>query len=110
MKLAYDYSHFQFRDLPLSETLQQMLPLTRFIHVKDTVLDKGKARFVLPGEGGFDYVPLPARGGRVGVSRVHLRGGERNGFRPARLRSHRRGRAPYDNLAPAFEKAGVART
>src|SRR3569623_319096 len=54
LKLAYDYSHFQFRDMPLSDTLKEMIPLTCFIHVKDTVFDKGQARFVLPGEGGFD--------------------------------------------------------
>lgn len=66
LKLAYDYSHFQFRELPLEDTLQRMIPLTQFIHVKDAVLDKGQARFVLPGEGGFDYVPLLRQAAALG--------------------------------------------
>lgn len=109
LKLAYDYSHFQFRDLPLSETLQQMLPLTRFIHVKDTVLDKGKARFVLPGEGGFNYVPLlreAAELGYRGCICVEVSGmvSGQPGYDPVAAAQR-----SYDNLAPAFDKAGVAR-
>lgn len=110
LKLAYDYSHFQFRDMPLEETLKQMIPLTRFIHVKDTVLAKGQARFTLPGEGGFDYVPLlrqAAALGYLGCICVEVSGMVSNqpGYDPiaAAQRS-------YDNLAPAFEKAGFARS
>ncbi|HUY88593.1 MAG TPA: sugar phosphate isomerase/epimerase [Pirellulales bacterium] len=110
LKLAYDYSHFQFRDLPLDDTLKQMIPLTRFIHVKDTVLDKGNARFVLPGEGGFDYVPLLRKAealGYRGCVCVEVSGMVSNqpGYDP--LAAAKRS---YDNLAPAFEKAGINRS
>jgi inosose dehydratase len=33
LKLAYDYSHFAGRDLPLADTLKALLPQTRFVHV-----------------------------------------------------------------------------
>lgn len=109
LKLAYDYSHFQFRDMPLADTLQRMIPHSRFIHVKDTVLEKGQARFVLPGDGGFDYVPLlreAAALGYRGCICVEVSGMVSNqpGYDPiaAAQRS-------YANLAPAFEKAGVKR-
>ncbi len=110
LKLAYDYSHFQFRDLPLGDTLERMIPLSRFIHVKDTVLDQGKARFVLPGDGEFDYVPLlreAAALGYRGCICVEVSGMVSNqpGYDPVAA-AHR----SYDNLAPAFEKAGVRRT
>ena len=110
LKLAYDYSHFQFRDLPLDETMQQMIPHTRFIHVKDTVLEKGQARFVLPGEGGFDYVPLlrqAAAFGYRGCVCVEVSGmiSNKPGYDPIDA-----ARRSYDNLAPAFEKAGIGRS
>ena len=59
IKLNYDYSHFVHRDISLDESIGVMMPQTRFIHVKDTVLREGKARFVLPGQSGqIDYVRL----------------------------------------------------
>jgi sugar phosphate isomerase/epimerase len=107
LKLAYDYSHFQFRDLPLSDTLKEMMPLTRFIHVKDTVLDKGQARFVLPGEGGFDYVPLLREAVALGYRScicVEVSGmvSGQPGYDPIAA-----AKRSYDNLTPAFEKAEI---
>ncbi len=55
IKLAYDYSHFAHRDMKLEDTLKTMIPHTRFIHVKDTIIKDGKPRFVLPGESGLIY-------------------------------------------------------
>jgi inosose dehydratase len=56
IKLAYDFSHFQLQDLPLDATLTEMLPHTRFIHVKDgRKLADGKFEFLLPGEGTTNY-------------------------------------------------------
>ena len=109
LRLAYDYSHFQYRELALGETLKRMIPLTRFIHVKDTVLDRGQARFVLPGEGGFDYAPLlreAAALGYRGCVCVEVSGMVSNqpGYDPV-VAAER----CYDNLAPAFDKARIAR-
>ena len=55
IRLVYDWSHFEQRDLTMKDTMKALLPKTNFIHVKDTVLEKGQARFVLPGEGSTDY-------------------------------------------------------
>lgn len=52
---AYDYSHFQLQSLPLAATLAALLPRTRFIHVKDSLREGDRWRFVLPGEGTVDY-------------------------------------------------------
>jgi inosose dehydratase len=56
IKVTYDFSHFQLQGLPLDATLTEMLPHTRFIHVKDgTPKPDGKFDFLLPGEGNTDY-------------------------------------------------------
>ena len=56
LKLAYDYSHFAHRDISLDDSLKQMIPHTRFIHVKDTIIKDGRPRFVIPGASGqIDY-------------------------------------------------------
>ena len=56
VQAAYDFSHFELQGLDLRTTLTQLLPRTRFIHVKDTSGDAAKFRFLLPGEGRTDYV------------------------------------------------------
>lgn len=59
IKLAYDFSHFDKRDgLSMESSIATMLPLVRFVHVKDVKLEGGKAQFLLPGEGDTDYVRL----------------------------------------------------
>jgi len=55
IRLAYDYSHFELQGIGLAESLQAMLPQTRFIHVKDTAGDQRKFQFLLPGKGRTDY-------------------------------------------------------
>lgn len=56
IQLTYDFSHFQLQGLKLDETLAQILPHTRFIHVKDGRMAEGnKVEFLLPGEGTIDY-------------------------------------------------------
>lgn len=52
IKLVYDYSHYVHSELTLESTLATLLPDTVFVHVKDTLIDKGRVRFCLPGESG----------------------------------------------------------
>ena len=105
--LDYDYSHFQHRDIPMADTLKALLPRTRFIHVKDVVMNNGKAEFVLPGDGGIDYATLLKTvkdfdyRGCVCVevsSQVH----KKKGYDPVAA-----ARRSYDNLLPAFRAAGI---
>jgi inosose dehydratase len=56
IQVAYDYSHFELQGIDMEESMKQLLPRTRFIHVKDSQGDAKKFQFVLPGQGRTDYV------------------------------------------------------
>jgi sugar phosphate isomerase/epimerase len=55
LQVAYDYSHFELQGIGMEESLRQLLPRTRFIHVKDSMGDQNKFQFLLPGEGRTNY-------------------------------------------------------
>lgn len=55
LRLAFDYSHFELRDVKLADAVT-LLPLSAFIHVKDSKGTAAKFEFLLPGEGRTDYV------------------------------------------------------
>jgi inosose dehydratase len=107
IQAVYDYSHFQHRDMSLADTLKAMLPATRFVHVKDTRVTKERVEFLLPGDGSTDYPALlkqlQATGYR-GCVCVEVSGmihGQK-GYDPVAT-----ARRCYQNLAPAFRKAGI---
>ncbi|MSQ93618.1 MAG: sugar phosphate isomerase/epimerase [Gemmataceae bacterium] len=109
IKLAYDYSHFQHRDLSIAKTVKQLMPHTRFVHIKDTRIAEGRATFVLPGDGGIDYVQMLREihtAGYRGCVCVEVSGqvSGQKGYDP--LAAARRS---YENVAPAFTKAQVRR-
>lgn len=54
--VAYDYSHFELQGIGMEESMQLLLPRTKFIHVKDSQGEAAKFQFVLPGQGRTDYV------------------------------------------------------
>lgn len=58
LQLAFDQSHFQLRDVPMSDAWKAMAERTRFIHVKDAKGQPGAFQFLLPGDGTIDYVEL----------------------------------------------------
>jgi inosose dehydratase len=59
IELVYDFGHFVHRGMTLDSTLDVMLPHTAFVHMHDTVEDKGVVQFVLPGESRqIDYLAL----------------------------------------------------
>lgn len=109
IKLVYDYSHFQHRDLPLADTLRTLLPEARFIHVKDARLENGQVRFLLPGDGETDYQDLFSRlrehdyRGCVCVEASGMIHGQ-PGYDPVKTAEH-----CYANLAPKFVQAGLKR-
>lgn len=109
IKLAYDFSHFQHRDLTIADTVKQLLPHTRFVHIKDTRIVDKQARFVLPGDGGIDYAELLRAirtAGYRGCICVEVSGqvSGAKGYEP--LAAARR---CYENVAPAFTKAELPR-
>jgi sugar phosphate isomerase/epimerase len=55
LSAIYDYGHFQLLGLNLLTTLDTLLPRSSFITLKDSVMDGGVARFLLPGDGAIEY-------------------------------------------------------
>ena len=108
LKLGYDFSHFQYRNLTLENTLKAMLPETRFVHVKDVRIEKERVQFLLPGDSGqIDYVQLLKQlqgGGYQGTVCVEVSGmiSNQKGYDPVAA-----ARRCYQNLQPAFTKAGL---
>jgi len=108
IRLAYDYSHFIHRDITLEASIKTMIPWTRFIHVKDTILKKGRARFVLPGESGqIDYarlLRLAHASGYKGDINVEVSGQVWNqkGYDPIAA-----AKKSYTHMAAAFDKARI---
>lgn len=109
IRLVYDFSHFQHREFTLAETLRQLAPLAAMIHIKDTVIEHGQPRFVLPGDGGVDYVDLLKQAVGSGFSGpicVEVSGMVQNqpSYDAVAAAKH-----AYRSVAPAFAKAGVSR-
>lgn len=110
LKLAYDYSHFELRGLPMAETMSAMIPESVFIHVKDSEGTPGNVTFLLPGDGRIDYVEyltLVQAVGYKGPIVVEVSGQihGKAGYDPVAAARH-----AYANLAPAFKKAGIKRS
>ena len=110
LKMCYDYSHYDFRDMTLEGTIRTSLPHVGHIAVKDVVRRNKRLRFVLPGEGGrIDYARLISRfhrGGYRGDICVEISGQvwSQKGYEPLAA-----ARSCYKHLAQAFEKAKVPR-
>lgn len=109
IKTAYDFSHYEHRGLTVAETMQTLLPHTRFIHVKDARVDKDRVQFLLPGDGQVDYVAYCkqlATTGYRGCVCVEVSGMVQNqkGYDPVAA-----ARRCYQNLAPALAQAGLGR-
>lgn len=110
LRMAYDYGHYIFRDMPLEATVAESLPYTALVVVKDTIVEGDKTRFALAGETGtIDYPKL---------LRLFYDGGYR-GDVCCEVSSQISKAADYDplataqtcyrNMAAAFQAAGVPR-
>lgn len=53
--INFDISHFDVAGYPRAETIRALVPYAIHTHVKDGRMVDGKVRFLLPGEGEFDY-------------------------------------------------------
>ena len=110
LKLVYDYSHYIFRDLSLSETLKEALPHIAHVAVKDAVEGGDRVVFQLPGSAGtipFDQLlrKLSAGGYRGDIScEVSGMVWSRKGYAPVHAAE-----TCYRNIDAAFTKAGVKR-
>jgi inosose dehydratase len=107
LKLAYDYSHFELQKIPLAESLDAMLPHSRFIHIKDTSGTAEKFQFLLPGDGQTDYGAYFKRLSNseyMGPIVVEVSGQlhTRPDYDPVAAAKH-----SYAKIAPLLEKAGL---
>lgn len=107
LKLAFDFSHFALRRLPLADTIKELVPESAFVHVKDARGNADKFEFLLPGEGDIDYVEyfkqVKAAGYRGPVVvEVSAQISNRAGYDPVAA-----ARRSYEKSAPAMQKAGV---
>jgi len=109
IRIAFDYSHFEVIGRTLPDCLNQLLPLTALILVKDASGNPKEFTRLLPGDGRVDYTDYFRRlkaanyGGDVVVevsAQIHTR----PDYRPEETARH-----CYASLAPAFEKAGLNR-
>jgi sugar phosphate isomerase/epimerase len=109
--MVYDYSHYAFHEPPLAigETVAVALPYTNYVAVKDAVMDAGKVRFALAGEGGnWDHAE---------VIKALYAGGYRGDFCCEVSSQIWKGDPAYDataatelcfrNMKAAFDRAGV---
>lgn len=62
----YDYGHFQLGGLSMEQTMDELLPRSAFITVKDSKMVDGKPRFLLPGDGSIDYTRYFAKVKQLG--------------------------------------------
>ncbi|WP_232098528.1 sugar phosphate isomerase/epimerase family protein [Gimesia aquarii] len=110
IRLNYDYSHFTHRNISLEGSMRTMMPFTSLIQVKDTIKKDNKVHFVLPGESGeIDYsklLKLAVQAGYQGdiCCEVSSMVFKQKGYDPIVA-----AKTCYQNLAPAFEKAGISR-
>ena len=54
LKLVYDYSHYAAFGLEMRKTMEQVVPRSAFVHIKDTIGSAPNHHFVLPGDGPVD--------------------------------------------------------
>jgi inosose dehydratase len=110
LKMCYDYSHYDFRDMPLEDTIKTALPIVGHIAVKDVVRRDKRLRFVLPGRGGrIDYarlIRLFHSGGYRGDICVEISGQvwSQAGYDPVHA-----AKTCYQHLAKSFTVAEVPR-
>jgi len=113
LKMVYDYSHYAFHEPPLTiaETVKTALPYTNYVAVKDAVESDGKVVFALAGESeNWDHAD---------IIRDFYKGGYRGDFCCEVSSQIWRNDPNYDpvaatklcyqNMAAAFERAGVPR-
>ena len=108
-RCTYDYSHLWLAGHELVPSLEALLPVSPYIHLKDARGQAGTHQFLLPGDGETDYAAmfravrdLEYQGyANVEVSaQIH----KKDDFEPIPAT-----RICYERMAAAFEQAGLTR-
>ena len=108
-RCTYDYSHLWLAGHELVESLDALLPVSPYVHLKDARGTSEDYRFLLPGDGETDYVTMFRRMGQLGFR------GYANVEVSAQIHKHpdyepiSTARRCYDRMATAFDKAQLGR-
>jgi sugar phosphate isomerase/epimerase len=109
LKITFDISHFNVQGIPIEESVEKLVPVTAFTHIKDERGSAPNHEFLIPGEGEFDYVrylKAMERAGYTGdicveISLMVQRRPDYDAYRAAEQ--------TYRVVSAAFEKAGIKR-
>jgi sugar phosphate isomerase/epimerase len=103
LKFVYDYSHFAAFGLDMRKTMEQIVPRTVFVHIKDTIGSAPNHRFVLPGDGPVDFKPYARNLLDLGyrgpvIVEVSVDVFDQPGYDPVKAAEH-----VWQKVSPAFE-------
>ena len=102
LKFVYDFSHFAAFGLDMRKTMEQVVPRTVFVHIKDTIGTAPNHRFVLPGDGPVDFKPYVRNLVELGyrgpvVVEVSVDVFDQPGYDPVKAAEH-----VWEKVSPAF--------
>lgn len=108
-RCTYDYSHLWLAGHELVPSLEALLPVCSYIHLKDAEGERGSHRFLLPGEGTTDYVEMFHQLGKLGFEgfanvEVSAQIHRRDDYQPIATT-----RLCYERMAAAINEAGLTR-
>ncbi len=108
-RCTYDYSHLWLAGHELVPSLQALIPVSPYIHLKDARRTPAKHEFLLPGDGSTDYVEMFRQLGQLGYEghatvEVSAQIHRLDDYQPIAAAS-----LCYERMAAAFEEAGLPR-
>jgi inosose dehydratase len=109
LKITFDISHFNVQGIPIEESVEKLVPVTAFTHIKDERGSAPNHEFLIPGEGEFDYVRYLKAMDRAGytgdicveISLMVQRRPDYDAYKAAEQ--------TYRVVSAAFDKAGIKR-
>lgn len=108
-RCTYDFSHLWLAGHELVPSLQALIPISPYVHLKDAKRTLDKHEFLLPGDGPTDYVEMFRQLGRLGYDgyvtvEVSAQIHRLPDFQPILTAD-----LCYERMAAAFEEAGLPR-
>ena len=108
-RCTYDYSHLWLAGLELIPSMEALIPVSPYIHLKDAKGEPGSHAFLLPGDGETDYPAMFRKLQDLGYQghatvEVSAQIHRRDDFEPIPTV-----RICYERMAAAFSEAGLSR-
>lgn len=108
-RCTYDYSHLWLAGHELVPSLEALLPVSPYIHLKDAKGQAGNHQFLLPGDGETDYTAMFRKVRELGFQgyanvEVSAQIHRKDDFEPIPAT-----RICYERMAAAFDGAGLTR-